>query len=86
MAILESTLTRSADAFQDNAQAMQVLLNRVRQIESDTRCVSEQARSRFEAREQLPPIDRVGLLLDRDSDFLELATLAGYGSKPADSK
>lgn len=65
---------------------MLALLQRVRQIESDTRDKSAAARPRFEARGQLLPLERVGLLLDQPGTFLELSTLAGYGMKVADAQ
>ena len=65
---------------------MLALLQRVRQIESDTRDKSAAARPRFEKRGQLLPVERVGLLLDQPGAFLELSTLAGYGMKPADAQ
>ncbi|CAM5789840.1 carboxyl transferase domain-containing protein [Castellaniella caeni] len=84
MAVIESRLRRTSEAFQNNRQAMQALLDRVRHIETDTRQASESSRPRFESRGQLLPTERVGLLLDQDSDFLELASLAGYGFKAPD--
>lgn len=84
MAVIESSLRRTSEEFKNNQKAMQALLDRVRHIEADTRQASESSRQRFESRGQLLPVERVGLLLDHDSDFLELASLAGYGFKQPD--
>ncbi|WP_233233173.1 acyl-CoA carboxylase subunit beta [Bordetella sp. LUAb4] len=86
MTILESRFAVSAEPFRRNRESMLALLQRVRRAEADTRDKSMAAKPRFEARGQLLPVDRVGLLLDRDGAFLELATLAGYGMKPADAQ
>jgi len=51
----------------------------VRLLEERVRAYSERARPRFEARGQLLPRDRVNLLLDRGTPFIELSTLAGLG-------
>ncbi|MGV3653715.1 MAG: acyl-CoA carboxylase subunit beta [Noviherbaspirillum sp.] len=83
MAILETKISPSSDAFLSNREAMLSLLGRVRQVESDTRTVSAAAKPRFDKRKQLLPVDRLALLLDRGAPFLELSSLAGYGMKPA---
>ncbi|WP_454691376.1 acyl-CoA carboxylase subunit beta [Achromobacter aloeverae] len=86
MTTLESRLAVTAEPFRRNRESMLALLQRVRRVEADTREKSSAARPRFEARGQLLPADRVGLLLDRAGAFLELATLAGYGMKAADAQ
>lgn len=58
---------------------MVAMLDGVRQTEQKVREHSERARDRFAKRGQLLPRDRVALLLDRGSSFLELSTLAGLG-------
>jgi geranyl-CoA carboxylase beta subunit len=55
------------------------LLDRVRACERRAISASEASRSRFEKRSQLLPRERVALLLDPGSPFLELCTLAGLG-------
>jgi len=86
MTILESQISSASESFQRNREQMLTLLQRVRQIESDTRDKSAAARPRFEERGQLLPQERVGLLLDQPGAFLELSTLAGYGMKAADAQ
>lgn len=84
MPILESNLATSGDEFARNREGMLALLARVRDLEQRTRAASEAARGRFEQRGQLLPRERVALLLDPGSPFLELATLAGYGLDTTD--
>lgn len=86
MAILETRISSASADFQRNRQAMLSQLERVRRIEQDTQAVSAAAKPRFEKRKQLLPAERLALLLDRGAPFLELATLAGYGMKPADAQ
>ncbi|MFA7438226.1 acyl-CoA carboxylase subunit beta [Castellaniella sp.] len=84
MTVLKSHIRRDSDEFVRNTQAMLHWLERVQQVEADTCAASESSRARFESRGQLLPRERLGVLLDRDSDFLELASLAGYGFRPKD--
>ena len=79
MSSLESELLTSADAFQSNRAGMLELLERVRVFERRAIASSEASRARFEKRGQLLPRERVALLLDPGSPFLELCTLAGLG-------
>lgn len=88
MPILESAISQGAPAFEVNAQAMQTALAELRQLEARTRAASSKAAPSFAKRGQLLPRDRVALLLDAGSPFLELSTLAGYmqdGQKPEKS-
>jgi geranyl-CoA carboxylase beta subunit len=50
----------------------------VRMLEKRTQDASARARERFHKRGQLLPRERVALVLDPDTPFLELSTLAGY--------
>lgn len=84
MSVIKSGVNCVSDSFKANAKNMQALLARVKEIELDTRRASESSRAKFEARKQLLPIERISLLLDRDSDFFEIASLAGYGFKAPD--
>jgi geranyl-CoA carboxylase beta subunit len=78
MPILESNLSAGGEDFARNRAGMLQLLDRVRGLEQRTRASSEASRERFEKRGQLLPRDRVALLLDPGTSFLELSTLAGY--------
>ena len=57
---------------------MLALIARMRSLEERTRAASAAAKDRFDKRGQLLPRERVALVLDPGSPFLELSTLAGY--------
>jgi geranyl-CoA carboxylase beta subunit len=79
MANLESMISASSEAFQTNRAGMLELLERVHACEQRAISASAASRLRFEKRGQLLPRERVALLLDPGSPFLELCTLAGLG-------
>ncbi len=83
MTQLESKLNpRSAD-FQANAQAMQALVDDLRaQVAQVSQGGGEAARAKHTARGKLLPRDRVQMLLDPGTPFLELAPLAAMGMYP----
>ena len=74
---IESTLNPRAPAFQDNARAMQALID---DLEARLALISqgggEAPRAKHVARGKLLPRDRVEALLDPGSPFLEIAPLA----------
>ena len=76
---LASQLRPDSDAFRANAARMAARLAEIRALEARVVAESQGKRARFEARGQLLPRERVARLLDRDSDFLELSSLAGLG-------
>jgi len=80
MPTIESRLNpRSAD-FQANAQAMQALVDDLSdQLAKAAAGGGEAARARHTARGKLLPRDRVQMLLDPGTPFLELAPLAALG-------
>ena len=84
MAQLESNLSVSGAAFQANREGMLALLSRVRGYEQRSVSKSAASRARFEKRQQLLPRERLFLLLDPGTPFLELSTLAGLGLDDAD--
>ncbi|MBY0466583.1 MAG: methylcrotonoyl-CoA carboxylase [Burkholderiales bacterium] len=83
MTTLETKLNpRSAD-FQANAQAMQVLVDDLRvQVAQVALGGGEAARAKHTARGKLLPRERVHMLLDPGSPFLEVAPLAAMGMYP----
>ncbi len=81
---LETTISESDASYRDNRTGMSALLDRVRSYEQRASAASQASRARFEKRGQLLPRERVALLLDPDSPFLELCTLAGLGMDNAD--
>ena len=78
MSILESIISPSSDAFQANRAGMLALIARMRGLEARARAASAAAKERFYKRGQLLPRERVALVLDPGSPFIELSTLAGY--------
>jgi geranyl-CoA carboxylase beta subunit len=83
---LVSQLHPNSDAFRAHAACMAARLAEVRALEARVVAESQRKRARFEARGQLLPRERVARLLDRDSDFLELSSLAGLGMHDDDGK
>ena len=80
MPALETQLNpRSAD-FQANAAAMRALVDDLAvQVAKAAEGGGETARAKHMARGKLSPRDRVAMLLDPGTPFLEIAPLAGYG-------
>ncbi|MGP8121340.1 MAG: acyl-CoA carboxylase subunit beta [Xanthobacteraceae bacterium] len=78
MAILTSQISASSEAFQTNRKEMLALLDDVRVVERKIVALSDARRPQFEKRGQLHPRDRVEMLIDRGSPFVELSTLAGH--------
>jgi geranyl-CoA carboxylase beta subunit len=78
MPILDSTIAASSDAYKANRAGMLALIARMRALEERTRTASAAAKDRFHKRGQLLPRERVALVLDPGSPFIELSTLAGY--------
>jgi len=79
MAHIESNHSTSSDSFQANRQGMLDLLAQVRAFEERTVQKSAASKPRFDKRQQLLPRERLSLLLDPGTPFLELSTLAGLG-------
>jgi geranyl-CoA carboxylase beta subunit len=78
MALIESTIAPGGDAFKANRDGMLALIARIRELEERARKASAASAERFHKRGQLLPRERVALLLDPGTPFLELSTLAGY--------
>jgi acyl-CoA carboxylase subunit beta len=77
---LLSTLDRGSDAYQANHAAMQLAVERLRaELKRTTEGGGEKYVKRHLERGKLLPRDRVEMLLDEGSYFLEIAPLAGYG-------
>ena len=75
---MKSTISPSSAAYKANRDGMLALITRMRALEDRTRAASAAARDRFHKRGQLLPRERVALVLDPGSPFIELSTLAGY--------
>ncbi len=79
MAQISTAISPGSDRYQDRRQGMLELLAQVQGAEARTQAASEKSRPRFEKRGQLLPRDRVALLLDPGTAFVELSKLAGLG-------
>jgi len=78
MAVIENTIAAGSEAFMANREGMLALIARMRALEERTRQASSAAKDRFHKRGQLLPRERVALVLDPGTPFIELSTLAGY--------
>jgi len=78
MAIIESQVDPNSDAFRKNREDMLAALGELRAVEDMVRATETQKQPQFHKRGQLTPRERVNLMLDRGSPFLEISTLAGY--------
>ena len=77
--ILESQLNPRSAEFQSNAQAMAALVDDLaQQVAKAAQGGGEAARAKHTARGKLLPRDRVQMLLDPGTPFLEIAPLAAY--------
>ena len=80
MPVPESNVDSRSDAFRANTQAMQSLVSELRaKVAEIARGGGEAARERHIARGKLPVRERIHLLLDAGSPFLELSQFAAYG-------
>ena len=78
--ILESKLNSRAEDFKANAAAMQALVDDLKQkIDQIALGGGADARAKHLARGKLLPRDRVQMLLDPGTPFLELSQMAAYG-------
>ena len=83
MPVIESQINPRSAAFQANAAAMQALVDDLAaQVARAAAGGGEAARAKHVARGKLPPRERVQMLLDPGSPFLELAPLAALGLYP----
>ena len=79
MTILESKLNTRSDDFKSNAAAMQTVVDDLKEkVEKIFLGGGEEARKKHTARGKLLPRDRVQMLLDPGTPFLELSQLAAY--------
>ena len=79
MPVFDSSINPHSEAFATNREHMLRLLAEVRALEQRTRERSSQSRPLFDKRGQLLPRDRIALVLDPGSSWLELSALAGFG-------
>jgi 3-methylcrotonyl-CoA carboxylase beta subunit len=80
MTVLASAIDPRSDEFEHNASAMKALVADLRaKLEVAVQGGSEEAKERHRARGKLLARERVNLLLDPGTPFLELSPLAAYG-------
>ena len=80
MPILETKLNARSAEFQANAAAMRALVSDLQiQLAKSAAGGGEAARAKHVARGKLPPRERVQMLLDPGTPFLEIAPLAAHG-------
>jgi geranyl-CoA carboxylase beta subunit len=80
MPVIASTVDVNSDAYKANREGMLACVDELRAVEAKVHATEQSKAERFRKREQLLPRDRVNLLLDAGSPFLELSTLCGYKS------
>jgi len=78
MAVLSSEIETSSEEFSQNCAAMQIAIDEFRRAEEKVLAKAEQAKEKFRKRGKLLPRERLNLLLDAGSNFLELCSLAGH--------
>jgi 3-methylcrotonyl-CoA carboxylase beta subunit len=80
MSVLQSAIDPGSAEFFRNAEAMKGLVADLRaKLDTAVQGGSAEARARHVARGKLLARDRIGLLLDPGTPFLELSPLGGYG-------
>ena len=86
MSVLTSHLSPRSQDFVANAQAMQAAVADLRaQLQASALGGGEAARAKQLARGKLPPRERVALLLDPGTPFLEFSPLAAHGMYKGDA-
>ena len=78
MTILQSEVTVGSEVFETNKKALLAQLEEVRAVQQKGVERSYAAKAKFEKRGKILPYERVRLLLDADSPFVELCGLVGY--------
>src|SRR5690606_5228845 len=80
MALIKSRLDPASDEYRENAAAMQAMIADLREKHAQVRLGGDAAaRERHGSRGKLLARERIARLIDPDSEFLELSTLAAWG-------
>jgi prepilin-type N-terminal cleavage/methylation domain-containing protein len=77
MPVIESKVDTNSAQFKQNREDLLAKIAEFRAIEAKGRAEEESKRDKFHKRGQLLPRERVHLMIDRGSPWLELQTLAG---------
>ena len=81
MAVLESQLDVRSDGYRENHTGMVNMLAQLDELyEEAARGGGEEAMARLRSRDKMPLRERISLVLDRDSPFLEISPLAAWRS------
>ena len=79
MNVIKTEIDRDSEKFKQNTDAMHGLINDWREkLGVISQGGSEKARKKHTGRGKLLPRDRITLLLDEDSPFLEISPFAGF--------
>jgi geranyl-CoA carboxylase beta subunit len=78
MPVIQSQLELNSPMARANREGHLKLIEDLRAVEARVRANSAKSAKKFAERGQILPRDRVDLLLDRGTPFLEISTLAGY--------
>ena len=71
MTILTSELDSNSEQFRNNRQAMLAALEEFRAVEEKVRAKEQAAQEKFHKRGKLLPRERLSLLLDAGSEFID---------------
>ena len=86
MAVIENRIDPTGPEFAANRDAMLALVEEAQTLKEKVALRSAAGKERFHARGQILPRERVALLLDRGSPWLDLCPLAGYRMHDDDGK
>lgn len=78
MAVIHSQINVLHDDFAKNRQAMLQALSEFREVENLVLAKAQKAQDKFHKKGKLLPRERLNLLLDPGSSFIELSSLAGH--------
>lgn len=78
MPVIESRIDTNSAEFRRNREEMLARIQEFRDLEAKVQAEEESKREKYHKRGQILPRERVNLMLDRGSPFLELQTLCGY--------
>ena len=81
MSILESKVNQHSDNFRQNRFDMLERLEHLETLHAEVEAGGgEEAMTRLRSRHKMPVRERIALVLDRDSPFLEISPLAAWRS------
>ena len=78
MAVFASKINTSSETYLKQRAEMLELVDKLNELNSRGRVISEKRKPRFDKRGQLTPRERLARLLDPGMPFLEIGNLAGY--------